>query len=222
MGLADFSIKSIQNTFVKNDFSKQHYLKLLDFVNVPDYVSNQFIDENARAYITASSWPARTNNIMEIPHSGFTFRAPNNVSYPGTYPVTMSAPANFLGIDAIHRWSFATGNEATSCGIVPSFPCQDSQAIWALMGPNCQIIRGFRLIGIFPTEVGEIAYDQTSTERVTFTFNLAYQRWEPLDINDVIDVSASNEIDSIFEGFESKIAAGVGSNCANKTNIPRV
>lgn len=222
MALADFSQKTAQAAYIKHNYSRQHNLKVLDIAGVPDYVSNELIEQEGRVYLTSYTVPGRSLSVLEVPYGEMTYRMPNKISYSGTYQITASCASDYLLRNALERWQFSVMSELTGCG-GSAFPCDSSTLTIVVLGPNCEIVRGYRLIGIFPSEISEISYDQSSTERVTFTFTLAYQRWEPVDINDVISTGTdANQIDSIFEGFESKIAAGVGSNCANKTNIPRV
>ena len=169
------------------------------------------------------SLPSRSVSVLEYPFAGFTFRAPNAPQYSGSWQMQMNVPADFGGRSALERWQFAIANEFNSCGLDTNFPCENTSLDLAVTGPGCSIVRGYRLIGIFPSEIGEIAYDQTATDRVNFSTTFTYQRWEPLNINDtVFDLNTSSQIDSIYEGFESKIAQGVGSACLNKTSIPRV
>lgn len=204
-----------------HDFSKSFQLKLLDFNNVPDYVRNQFIEQEGRIYITTMSVPGRSISVLEYNYAGFTFRAPNAVNYSGSWQMGINVPADYLCRSALERWQFAIANEASNCGSSAAFPCMDTTIDLALLGPDCSVVRGYRLIGVFPSEIGEIAYNQETTDKVNFTVTFTYQRWEPLDLNESIDNPPSG-LDSIYQSFESKIAAGVGGNCANKTNIPRI
>jgi hypothetical protein len=215
------SIKTAGQVFKQHDFSRQHQLRLLDFNNVPDYVRKEFIDLEGRLYITSMVVPAKSISKLEIPFMSFTFRAPNMVQYPGDWQITLSTPADYLTRNAVERWMNDVINEQTLCG--SGFPCQDTYIDLAVLGPNCQVVRGYRLIGVWPSDIGEVAYNQESTNRTTFSVTFTYQRWEPIDINDtIIEEGNQNQIDSVYEGFESKIAAGVGTSCVGKTTIPRV
>lgn len=215
------SLKTAAQIFKQHDFSKQNQLRILDLLNVPDYVRNEIIDLEGRVYLTSSSWPSRTIKSLEIPYQGFTFRYPNMVEYPGTWQITFNTPADYLVHNAIDRWMRDIVNEQTLCGA--QVICDSTAIDLAVVGPNCTITRGCRLFGVWPSEIGEVAYDQSSTERTTFTVTFTYQRWEPININDTaIEEGNQNQIDSVYESFASTIAAGVGTSCNGKTVVPRV
>lgn len=215
------SLKTAAQIFKQHDFSRQHQLRILDLLNVPDYVRNEIIDLEGRVFLTISSVPQKSISTMEVPYLGFRFRYPNMVEYPGTWQITFNTPADYLVRNAIERWMNDTVNEQTLCGV--GVPCESTAIDLALLGPSCNVVRGYRLIGVWPSEIGEVAYDQSSTERTTFTVTFTYQRWEPININDTaIEEGNQNQIDSVYESFASTIAAGVGTSCNGKTVVPRV
>jgi hypothetical protein len=216
------SIKTAGQIFKQHDFSRTHQLRLLGFGNgVPDYVTKEFIDLGGKIYMTTATLPGKSITSFEVPYMSFTFRSPSMVSYGnGTWAITLSTPADFLAYNAICRWQANIVNEDTMCGT--GFVCNDSSIQLAVLGPNCEVVRGVNIIGVFPSELSEIAYDQTTADKTTFTVTFTYQRWEPIEINESATDIETNTNDSVFQSFESKIATCIGSQCNTKTTIPRV
>jgi hypothetical protein len=215
-----FSIRSAQSTFTTHDFSRSHQLKLLDFNGIPDYMRNEFIDLNGRAYITTLSVPEKTTDILEVSHQNFKFRIPGQQQFPGEYVMNIRTPGSYLTRNACERWMNSLFSVDSSCGNF-SFPCSDASMDIGVLAPNCDFIRGYRLIGIFPKTVGQIQYNQENIELTNFDFTIGYQYWEPFQINDSLDLGINtNQVDSIYQSFESKIAAGVGTACVGKSIFP--
>ena len=220
--LSNFSIRGAEQVYKQHDFSRSHQLKILDFNGVPDYVRDEFINLNGRYFATSYSVPGISIENVTVPYQSFKFNIPGQVNFEGTYTINIKTAGSFLVRNACERWITSLFNVDSSCGNF-GFPCPDASLLIGVMAPNCQLIRGYKLIGVYPQNVGPIAYNQENIELTNFDFTLQYQRWEPVDINDtLIEANSASQVDSIYEGFESKIAAGVGSNCVNKTNIPRV
>jgi hypothetical protein len=54
----------------------------------------------------------------------------------------------------------------------------DSIITLGLLNQNMDVTRQYKLIGCYPTTVGELSYDVAGTgEPLTFTATLAYQYW---------------------------------------------
>jgi hypothetical protein len=216
-----FSIRGAEQTYKTHDFSRSHQLKILDFNGVPDYVKKEFIDLDGRYYATSYSVPEMSVQNLTVPFQSFNFNIPGQIAFPGTYVINIKTAGSFLVRNACERWIHSLFSVDSSCGNF-GFPCPDVTLSIGVMAPDCSFIRGYRFIGVYPQAVGQIQYNQENVELTNFDFTLQYQRWEPFDLNETIASDSPNQLDSVFESFESRIAAGVGTSCSNKTNIPRV
>jgi hypothetical protein len=213
MGLQS-SVRIAEKVFKQHDFSRSHQLRLFDMNNVPDYVTNQFIDQEGRVYITSASVPGVKFNDIAVNFQAFPFHIPGQMEFDGTWTLNIKTPGDYLVRGAMERWMFSIQNPDTSCGAF-QFPCPDTSIDLAVVAPDCSVVRGYRLIGVYPQSVGPIAYNQEEVNVTNFDVTFMYQRWIPLEINDSDTPYASN-VDSVFQSFESKIAAGVGAPCSIK------
>lgn len=220
------SIQKAKQVFQEHDFSRQNQIRILDVgPGVPPYVRAELIEKPTGAggylYATTYSVPGRNINNIQIPFQGFNFNIPGQVSYePNPWTISFNTPGDYLVRNAFERWSFATINEDTSCGQF-NFPCDSSSIDIAILSPKCQIIRVYRLIGVYPQSVGPIQYDQSAIEKTTFDVALHYQMWRPVLNFDSGSIDTDNvaaaEIDLIYTGYENKILTNTGgSNCAIK------
>lgn len=219
MALNNFSIRGAEATFRHHGFSKSHQLRILDVNGLPDYLRNELIDQNGRVYISQASLPSVKVQNIEVRYQNFPFQLPGQIEFEHVATFTARTPSDFLLRSSLERAVFALANPETTCG--GQFPCDSSTLTYAVLGDDCSIVRGYKLIGVYVESVGAIQYNQESMDVVTFDFTLRYQRWEPLDLNESYE-AATNEIDAIYQSFESKIATGVGAQCNTKTTIPRV
>ena len=209
-------------TFAQHDFSRNNQLRLLNMSStVPDYVRSEWLysptGQNGAVYITSATLPGRTVKDLPVTVMGFDFHTPGQVAYdqPNPWTVTAKVPADFLGYNAMVRWQYAMVNESTMCG-APRFICPDSTIDVAVLGPDCSIQRVIRLIGVWPTTIGQIQYNNENTDAVTFDFGLHYMRWEPVAITDTGSIDNNNGVDydPIFASYDSKILANTSNACA--------
>jgi hypothetical protein len=218
------SIRKAQQVFNQHDFSRSFQLRLLDMNNVPDYVRREMIDMEGRVYITSSSIPGRSVSNIDVPYQGFNFKVPGQVSYDNNpWTLTFRTPGDFLVRNALERWSFETANDETSCGKF-NLPCENTTIDIAVLSPKCEVIRVYRLHGVYLQNVSEITYNQETVEGTTFTAAFHYQYWRPAQGYDTGVVDSENVglgvIDNVFATYESKIQSGVGS--CPPAGIPRL
>lgn len=210
------SIKKAYDTFKQHDFSRSFQLRILDMNNVPNYVKDELINQEGRLYATSYVVPGRTIQNIDVPFQGFQFKVPGQVSYdsPNPWSITFRTPGDYLVRNALERWSFATANDETSCGLF-NVPCENTTIDIAVLSPKCAVLRVYRLHGVYIQNVSEIAYNQENSEGTTFTAAFHYQYWRPAGgydtgLNESANVNNSN-IDDVFATFENKIQQGLGS-----------
>lgn len=214
------SIKKAYQVFKEHDFSRQFQIRILNMNGVPDYVYNEIIEKPAGAgghvYATTYGIPGRTINDIAIPYQGFQFHIPGAVTYePNPWTVTFRTPGTYLVRNALERWSFATNSDETSCGNF-NIPCPDVTIDLAVLSPKCDVLRVYRLHGVYPQNISEIAYNMEGVEATTFTASFHYQYWRLVNPYDTGGVDSTDngkaEIDAIYDSYEASILAGLG-NC---------
>ena len=210
------SIKKAYETFKQHDFSRSFQLRILDMNNVPDYVEREIIASEGRLYATTFVVPGRTIQNIDVPYQGFQFKVPGQVAYdsPNPWAITFKTPGDYLVRNALERWSFETANDETACGRF-NLPCENTTIDIAVLSPKCEVIRVYRLHGVYIQNVSEIQYNQENVENTTFTAAFHYQYWRPANGFDtgLVDSTAvdNRAVDNIFATYESRIQQGTGA-----------
>jgi hypothetical protein len=207
------SIKKAYDVFKRHDFSRSFQLRILDVGDaVPSYVRSELIGQEGRVYATSYNVPGRSVGNIDIPYQGFNFKLPGQVAYENNpWVVNFRTPGDYLVRNAFERWSFATANDETSCGMF-NMPCENSSIDIAVMSPKCEVIRVYRLHGVYLSNISEIVYNQETAEGTTFSAALHYQYWRPAGGYDTgINESGAafnGTIDNTFQGFANTISQG--------------
>lgn len=222
------SIKNAREVFQQHDFSRSWQIRILNMNNVPDYVYREIIDKSGggmggHVYVKTLVIPGREITNIEVPYQGFPLNYPGMAKYsPNPWPMTVRTPGDYLVRNALERWSFDVISDETSCGKLSV--CEDTTIDLAVLAPNCDILRVYRLHGVYPQSVGEIPYNIEGNDITEFSVALQYQYWRAASPNDTgaIDSGAGpgGEIDSVFASFEARIANGVGAACNTGITLP--
>lgn len=211
------SITNAYEVWKDHDFSRKFQFRLISMDGCPDYVKTELLDKptglGGWLYWNSASIPGRKITDMPLKYQGFTFHVPGPVEYSGSWKVDFKVPGDFLVRNALERWSFETYNEETSCGNF-SIPCPSSTIDIGLIDNKCRIIRQYRLVGVYPSDIGEISYDQTSTEIASFPMTWAYQWWRPVEVTlEENDAGETSTVDNIFGNYHNQISTNT-SNCS--------
>ena len=183
---------------------------------VPSYVRNELIGEEGRVYATSYNVPGRSVGNIQIPYQGFNFNVPGQVAYdsPNPWPITFRTAGDYLVRNALERWSFETANDETSCGKF-NMPCENSSIDIAVMSPKCEVLRIYRLHGVYLQNISQIDYNQETAEGTTFTAALHYQYWRPAGGHDTgvneSGAAFNGAIDSTYQSYSNKIQQGTAS-----------
>jgi hypothetical protein len=221
------SIKNAREVFQQHDFSRSWQIRLLNMSNVPDYVYRELIEKPAglggHVYAKTLSVPGREIQNIEVPYQGFPINIQGMARYtPNPWSITFRTPGDYLVRNALERWSFATISDETSCGT--GFPCDNTTIDLAILAPNCDIMRVYRLHGVYPQNVGQITYNIEGNDLTEFEVAFQYQYWRVAHAYEtgVLDsnAGAQQEIDNVFQAYEAKILTGTGGSCP-PVNIPQ-
>jgi hypothetical protein len=211
------SLSIAKQVFQRHDFSRQNQIRILDVgPGVPEYVRRDLIDLQGHYYATTLVVPGRAINNIDVQVAGFPFKIPGQASYdPNPWTVQFRTPGDYFLRNSFERWSFETMSEETMCGAF-QFPCDTSSLDIAVFTPGCKALKGYKLIGLYPQNVGPISYDQTNIEVTTFDVALQYQYWRPIQLNDtgLIDVMSrtADAIDGTYQALEATVGSA-GQAC---------
>lgn len=145
-------------------------------------------ENKIRLLCQISQIPAESIGKIEIPYFGRKLKYTGDRTYEDLN-ITVINDEDFKIKKAFEAWTNAVTGRATT---VSQFTGGNSSGSYATDGVVVQHSRnsggspivGYKFVGMFPTNVGEIelnwqATDQFEVFRVTF----AYQWWEPVDAN---------------------------------------
>jgi len=214
MALNNYSVRNAVQVFQQHGFSLSHHLHVLDIAGVPDYVKKELIDLEGRVYIKTASVPKVGVAKIDYKYQAFPLTMPGQIEFENEQTWSIRMPSDFLLRNALERWIFDLANPDSSCGI-GKVPCQSTYVDYMLVGQNCDVSRGYRLIGMFPVSVGAVQYNQEDTAMVDFDFVFHIQRWEPISINESLVSIQDNRLDAIYSSFDAQIASGLQS-CVGK------
>ena len=129
-------------------------------------------------YVTTAELPARAIANVTVPYMGLSFNVPGAASYPGSdgYAIVFRSDMEQVIRRVFENWQRSVFNDRTSTGAYRLF--STSRITLDLLDQNFNTMRQYVLHGVWPVNVGNIAYDVTGTgDVVTFTATMAYQYW---------------------------------------------
>lgn len=149
---------------------------------------------------------------------------PGQAAYdqPNPWVWTVKTPGDYLVRNSLEQLSFDTINDETGCGVY-GIPCPDRTIDVAVIAPNCDVLRVYRLFGVYVESLSPIEYDQTDNNFTTFTVNWRYQYWRlvnPYDTGAIDNATTTNTIDDVYNSYESKIL-NAKAGCAVGFVTPR-
>jgi hypothetical protein len=171
-------IGAFYNQALQKDFSRDHQMRVINIG------PGGFIKKEDNVYITTSVLPGYAIANQAVPFMGLQFNVPGSGNFPGSdaWAVTFRCDAQLNIREKIIGWQKAVFNafpdEATNSVGAYGPKGIDTYADLAVFDRDGVTVRGVKLIGCYPTLVGEIAYDATANGNVvTMNVTLAYQWW---------------------------------------------
>ena len=173
MGIGGFYAQAIQK-----DFSRDHQMRVVHIG------PGGFITEKDNVYITTAVLPGYAIANQAVPFMGLQFNVPGSGNFPGSdaWNVTFRCDAQLNVREKILGWqksifnAFPDENQNSVGSYGPKG--SDTYVDLAVFNRDGKTVRGVKLIGCYPTTIGEIAYDATANGNVvTMQVTLAYQWW---------------------------------------------
>ena len=127
-------------------------------------------------YATAASLPGKSIATKDVPYNGFNFRIPGTVSYNDSdaYTIDFYCDATTNARIAIENWITETYNDETTTG--DGVLHNNSTITLAQLDTKFEVLRTYKLFGVFPVNCGDIGYTMTGSGDVAnVTIQCAYQ-----------------------------------------------
>lgn len=150
-------------------------------------VSNTGIGEVDNALQDISMWaqgastPSRTQNEATISYLGYPFKVPTNFVMSNSLDLTVNADSDLKIRDALLTWMATISDPDIEGGTAGGGIKSISTAVGRLdlFDDKMEtIVHSYRLVGMFPTLVGEIALSNTPDVTIaTFPAKFSYQYW---------------------------------------------
>tara|TARA_E500000318_G_C3569248_1_gene217106 strand:- start:9746 stop:10324 length:579 start_codon:yes stop_codon:yes gene_type:complete len=166
------TIQDFYKVAQSRDFARKFQFRILDVSNKGASV----FDEDELVYATGATIPGKTIGAQEVPYNGFTFRVPGTVSYTNSeaFNITFYCDANTSTRIKMENWVEETFSDSTTTG--DGVLHNNSTITLAQLDTQFEVLRTYKLFGVFPVTVGDLEYDMTNTgEILTFQGGFAYQ-----------------------------------------------
>ena len=155
------------------DFARNYQFRVLDVSNKGASV----FTEDQLVYATSSQIPGKKIKPVSVPYSGFQFSLPGPVEYNQTqgFPIVFYLDAQSSARIAMENWITETFDEDTSIG--DGLLHNDSTITLAQLDNEFEVLRTYKLFGVFPVEAADIQYTINSDNGQVVEFNttFAYQ-----------------------------------------------
>lgn len=130
-----------------------------------------------------ASIPASTIGSVEVAYFGRTLKFAGNRTF-GDFNITVINDEDFIVRTAFQKW---LSNINSHAGNLQSAPAAlglgyTRDAVVTQYSKNGKALKKYKFIGMYPTELSEIALDWSANDQIEeYTVNLAYQWWEADD-----------------------------------------
>lgn len=191
-----YNLRAAEETFRRHKFSLEHQLRIIKIG--PEPYNSRIL--RGIHYVTSASVPGMTIEAKEIPFAGIPLRYPGNLNYTNEMTISFRTAQTFLVRNALEQWMFDIRNPLEGGGQY----CRGSEDTLQLAITNDagRIIRGYELIGAWPSSLGDIAYNNESDNPTTFDVTFTYSYWCPLPLDglNLEDDFNNNEQRSVDKG----------------------
>lgn len=174
-----FNVNEFRSQLV-NDGARPNLFEME--MNFPD-----FADANASRplsfLVKTAAIPASTIGTVELQYFGRTLKFAGNRTF-ADLSITVLNDENFLVRTAFQKWlsglNSHVGNKRLPTADGPLGYTKDATVIQ--FGKKGNVLKKYKFIGCYPTELSEIALDWSSNDTIEeYTVTLSYQWWEADD-----------------------------------------
>lgn len=122
--------------------------------------------------------PSRVIKTGEVKYKAFNFVVPLEAQYPEnqSWKVTFYCDGSYMLRQILEKWSVGTYNEHSNNSTLNWTNCNIELALIDYTNGSMVENRTYTLVGCFPTNIGSLSFDTTSTGMpVTLDMTLAFQ-----------------------------------------------
>ena len=154
------------------DFARDFQFRVLDVSNkgVPVFTEDDLV------YATTATLPGKSISAKPVPYNGFEFRIPGTVSYNNSdgFTIGFYCDATTNARVQMENWVTETFNDETTTG--DGVLHNNSTITLAQLDTKFEVVRTYKLFGVFPVNSGDIGYSMIGTGEVAnMDIQLAYQ-----------------------------------------------
>ena len=139
--------------------------------------------ENLQFFATSTTLPGKTLNPVDVPYFGQNFKIPTNADYGGEWSITARVDNKIQLKKSLMKWMNEFSDLSKNGGGDKKMTSYNV-TIDLLDNDLETITDTYILEGVFPTNMGELALDQSAAEVVTMEIGLAFQYWYNKDDDD--------------------------------------
>ena len=175
MASSEQTIKKFYQTASARDFARNFSFRVESIIDRGQKV----IEQEDLVYVTTAALPGRTITSIAQPYMGLEFQIPGAAKYTnsGGYSMTFRADGSNIIRSLFERWTFLTFDDETSTGTYRIYD-NSSITLTQLDQDLNPLPEKYKLHGIFPVSVGDLAYDMTGNgDPITLDVSFAYQFW---------------------------------------------
>lgn len=171
---------------VARDFSRDFQMRVIS-------IGPGVLNQNDNVFITTQQLPGYAIHNHPVPFMGLSFNVPGGGHFPGSdsWTVNFRCDQQLQIREKLITWQQSVFNAfpdtpGESTGAYgPKYT--ESVAKLTVFDRDGNEVRGIRLVGVYPVDIGAIDYDNTGTgDLVNLVATIAYQWWEPFAIGSVI------------------------------------
>ncbi len=130
----------------------------------------------------ASEVPAATIESVDVPYFGRKIKLAGDRTF-ADWSVTVMSDEDLLVRDMFESWSNQINQLAGNIKTLAANSYKSSDAIVTQFSKDGSKIRAYQFIGIFPTNIANMALDWDTTNTIqTFDVTFAYDYWVPIQV----------------------------------------
>ena len=142
---------------------------------------------NFIVYAQSAAVPGRTIVNEAVSFYGFPFQVPVNTTYTQTWDCNVRCDTNLEMRDIFEGWMDTVSSLAKSTGGSKGLVPVNTYALVHLLSPDffnqngaANVVRSYKMVGIYPSNLGNIEQDHNSNAISTFSTTFTFQYWYPV------------------------------------------
>lgn len=219
MPLTSTGIANFYDQIRQRDFSRKNQFRILKFGE--EKYNSQIIGSGRSVYMVSAKVPGLENQTKQVPFMGVDFNVPGTNKYPGSdaWEVTFRLPQDISLRNVFEQWLYEIFSDETSRGNY-GVPCPSSTIEIGLLNNAGNVVKQYRLIGVFCKAIGDIEYNLTDSGEIQeFNVTMAYQYWRPIGSDSAGGNQIGGVVDTItptYDAYADQNSAA-NDNCATAT-----